>query len=168
MIKENLARLEKALANYVGPIAGLIVERARGRASTFEVLYQRGAWEIDNDTDRSAFLREMAQVPVGNGTEMPPPDPASPQTEILTVPQVEAAEKDFQGYAFDPDFIAKIEAELTPKLGKSAVQMVREAARRAHNEGQFYLALARLMPDKKLRDRILSRAIKVRAGGGKI
>ena len=73
MTKKDLARLEAALANYVGPIAALIIERARTRASSFEVLYQRVAWEIDNDADRSAFLRQMTALPVRNGADQTMP-----------------------------------------------------------------------------------------------
>ena len=32
MTKDELERLEKTLANYLGPIAGLIIDRARSRA----------------------------------------------------------------------------------------------------------------------------------------
>jgi serine/threonine-protein kinase len=160
MTKHDLARVEAALANYLGPIAGLIVERASARASTFEVLYQRVAWEIEDEDDRASFLRDMAQAPESNGGD----DIREPRTEILITPELEATAREIPSYAFDAEFLSKIEAELIPKLGNAAVQMVREAAQKAHNEAQFYLVLARLMPDKRLRDRILSRAISVRTG----
>jgi serine/threonine-protein kinase len=147
--------LQTTLANYVGPIAGIIVERARSRSSSLDLLSQQVAWEIEDENDRSAFLRDMrrgtAQADAASKgdpiTEILPPTPDAPQEG---------------GASFDPAFLSEIRAELTPALGDAASDVVREAARKAHNEAQFYLVLARLMPDRALRDRILARAIKRR------
>jgi serine/threonine-protein kinase len=152
--QDDLDRLQTTLANYVGPIAGIIVERARSRSSSLDLLSQQVAWEIEDENDRSAFLRDMRRGKAEtDGTNK------EPITQIL--PPADGAPEG-AGATFDPAFLHEIRDELMPALGEAATDVVREAALKAHNEAQFYLVLARLMPDRALRDRILARAIKRR------
>src|SRR5262249_15913433 len=153
--QDDLDRLQTTLANYVGPIAGIIVERARSRSSSLDLLSQQVAWEIENENDRSAFLRDRRR-----GTAQTHSVDKDPTTEVLPPPVPDGTAAEGNGANFDPAYLSEMRAELTPALGDAAADVVREAARKAHNEAQFYLVLARLMPDKALRDRILARAIK--------
>ena len=54
------AQLEKLLAGYIGPLAKIIVSRARKSARTREDLLRALAAAIDDDEQRAAFLRAAA------------------------------------------------------------------------------------------------------------
>lgn len=53
----ELARAEQALAQYLGPIAKVLVKRAAPQAATQEALWQALADHIERPPDRAAFLR---------------------------------------------------------------------------------------------------------------
>ena len=53
---ELLARAERDLAGAIGPIAGILVRRAAGRAKNAQELYRMLALEIDDQTERNQFL----------------------------------------------------------------------------------------------------------------
>ena len=53
-------RAERALAEYVGPIAKVLVKRALPRAASPAALWEMLATEIGRDAERAAFLRQRA------------------------------------------------------------------------------------------------------------
>ena len=57
----EVQRVEKALAQYLGPIAKLLVKRTLPRVASSAALWETLAAEIENGGDRSAFLRRRGQ-----------------------------------------------------------------------------------------------------------
>jgi serine/threonine protein kinase len=59
----NAAQLEDArrkLAHFIGPLAGIVVDRAARKARTVQELYPLLAAEIPSDRDRASFLASVA------------------------------------------------------------------------------------------------------------
>jgi serine/threonine protein kinase len=54
--REQLEAAEHRLAEFLGPIAKILVERAAGSASSVEELYRSLAEELDDDEERRRFL----------------------------------------------------------------------------------------------------------------
>jgi serine/threonine-protein kinase len=55
--EHELERVQEALAQYVGPIARVLVRRATADASSVEALWLSLSNHIDSPAERSAFLR---------------------------------------------------------------------------------------------------------------
>ncbi|MGZ6124566.1 MAG: hypothetical protein ACXWLR_06375, partial [Myxococcales bacterium] len=55
---EALDRAARQLAEYLGPVARILVSRASARARSEEELYDLLAGEIESETDRTAFRRK--------------------------------------------------------------------------------------------------------------
>ena len=58
--EEELERAQRALTEFVGPIARVLVRRTAANASTVEALWQALANQIDSPAERTAFLRRRA------------------------------------------------------------------------------------------------------------
>ncbi|MGE0358114.1 MAG: serine/threonine-protein kinase [Burkholderiales bacterium] len=58
---EHLAAAEKRLANYVGPLARVLIKDAAGRSGNLRELYTHLASHIDDEAERRAFLAELRQ-----------------------------------------------------------------------------------------------------------
>ncbi len=58
---EHLAAAEKRLANYVGPLARVLIKDAVGRSGNLRELYSHLAAHIDDEAERRAFLTELRQ-----------------------------------------------------------------------------------------------------------
>ncbi|QJR16138.1 serine/threonine protein kinase [Usitatibacter palustris] len=58
---ETLARAEKQLASYVGPLARVLIKEAASKSGNMRELYTQLAAHIDSDEERQAFLAELGQ-----------------------------------------------------------------------------------------------------------
>ena len=58
---ENLAAAEKRLANYVGPLARVLIKEAAGKSGNLRELYAQLADHIDDEAERRAFLAELSR-----------------------------------------------------------------------------------------------------------
>lgn len=54
---ETIQRAGQELANYIGPIADVVVRRAAKRSSSVREMYQIAAQEIEDPLDRASFLK---------------------------------------------------------------------------------------------------------------
>ncbi len=54
---QDIERIGRELAVYIGPIADLVVKRAARRSASLEDLYREVVHEIDDETDQANFLR---------------------------------------------------------------------------------------------------------------
>jgi serine/threonine-protein kinase len=56
---ENLALEEVArkLANYIGPVAKIVVRKLAAQSGDLDFIYREAAKHIQGDADRAAFLR---------------------------------------------------------------------------------------------------------------
>jgi serine/threonine-protein kinase len=59
----DVERVTRALAFYIGPIAGIVVKRAIPQCSSIEDLYLKVAQEIDSRREREKFLQGHASIP---------------------------------------------------------------------------------------------------------
>lgn len=57
-----LRRIERALAEYIGPVARLLVRRAACDGESLEALIAQLAPELDRDADRHAFIAACRQL----------------------------------------------------------------------------------------------------------
>jgi hypothetical protein len=57
--KETVEAVAKLLANYIGPIAEVVVRRAAGRSSSMQELGRMVAEEIETPSERNRFLAQM-------------------------------------------------------------------------------------------------------------
>ena len=56
---EVLAKAEKRLASYVGPLARVLIKEAAGKSGNLKELYTQLAAHIDSDDERRAFLASL-------------------------------------------------------------------------------------------------------------
>ncbi len=56
---ELLRSLKQNLTRYLGPIAGVVVDRKAKKATTAQALYKALAAEIPDDQDRASFMRSL-------------------------------------------------------------------------------------------------------------
>jgi hypothetical protein len=61
---QTIARVTRALAVCIGPIAEVVVKRAAKRCSSLEDFYDKVAVEIEGDAERARFLKSCRGQPV--------------------------------------------------------------------------------------------------------
>lgn len=146
----NLPALEKYLATFIGPVAGILVHRAAGKAKSRNEFFSQLADALPTDRDRKAFLAKrdefVRRVPVGVALK-----------EGATPLEARPAE-------------APAPAELTPvalrhasellarRLGPVARLFTERAAPRAKNLHELYLLLSEHLNDPAERVKFLSDA----------
>jgi hypothetical protein len=54
----NIDRAARMLARYIGPISGVLTQKAAQRSDTLRALYLLLAENVDSATERTRFLRE--------------------------------------------------------------------------------------------------------------
>jgi hypothetical protein len=54
----NIDRAARMLARYIGPIPGVLTQKAAQRSDTLRTLYLLLAENVDSATERTRFLRE--------------------------------------------------------------------------------------------------------------
>ena len=122
-----LQRVERQLAQYLGPIARVTVARAASSAADPDQLYATLADHLRSATDRSAFLRGVggARVEPTFSGKRPTPTIAKPPTVS-------------QGLAsISPEAITAAQTLLAHFVGPIARMLVREAAGRATSGAEF-------------------------------
>ncbi len=148
----DLAEAERALAELIGPLAGVLVKRAAGSAKGRGDFYQTIAAAIQDEADRASFLADFsAQVPPAAADTGAPPDPtesaASSQTPI-TATALKVAE-----------------SRLANHIGPLAGILVRRAADEAQGLEDLYAKLAAGIANASERERFLAAAEADGAGG---
>ncbi len=126
----TLARVERALAQYVGPMARVMVAEAARASGDAETLYQALAGSLQGSADRSAFLRSLA----GGGRLEP--TLSGPPTAASATPAPTAGTASGSG-AIPPEAVAAAQAALTQFMGPIARVLVRQAAQQATSPAEF-------------------------------
>ena len=139
----TLQRVERALAPHVGPMARVIVEQASRQSATADELYQALASQLQNTTDRNAFLRAL-----GGGRIEPTLGPATRRADIAA-PTTGNLTGNFTGNitrnlptaggegALPPAALVAAQAALAFFVGPIARVLVRDAARQAASPADF-------------------------------
>jgi serine/threonine-protein kinase len=139
-----LKEVEASLARHVGPLAGVLVRRAARECADLPSLYARLAEQVTDPRSRTAFLERATAI-----TTIKPDSSAAaarPATTggiaggaPLTEPLLESATK-----------------LLAQHVGPIAKVMVKKAAGRTQDRGQFFDLLADAVPDGPARTKLLA------------
>ena len=152
-----LKKLEGDLAQYLGPIAPVVVRKAAKKAKVQSELIPLLAAEIADDKARTAFERRFAEV------SRPSSQPASgassagqPGTSVATnVATALAASR------FPMEVLERAERRLAEHIGAVARVVVKRAAMKARDEAELYLLLADEIENKDDRKAFIRKAVSV-------
>lgn len=131
---EAIATAKARLTAIVGPIAGLLVDKAAARASSVFDLYSILGEHISNASDRERF------VALGGKPAEDPSSVSPPKSRQSTVPQAEAE---------------RLGAMLTPFLGPISAAVVRRESAEASSIEDLQRRLADLIPNPRERAEFL-------------
>jgi serine/threonine-protein kinase len=120
-----LARVERALAQYLGPMARVVVAAAARESTTAEALCQALARSRQDRADRGAFQRSLATGGVRQEPTLAPPTTAGTTTTVAAAG------------AIPPAALAAAEAALTQFMGPIARVLTRQAAQLAASPEEF-------------------------------
>jgi eukaryotic-like serine/threonine-protein kinase len=138
-----LAQAESSLAQFVGPLATLLVKRAARECDTLPALYQKLAEQVTDARARQAFLGRVAPTLVGasvaggatavaGGTTLAPP---------LQV---------------DDAHLEQAQRLLARHIGPIARLLVKKAAAQARDRAGFHLRLAEAVDDPAARAALMA------------
>lgn len=145
---DALAELSRAAAEFLGPIAGMLVQRLAGQAASFVELREAVALEIDNPAYRERFRQNtLALIRTG---ALPAPAPAGTAAP---------AGPDHGWWRSDPQLLQQLADELQPYLGQDAGRIVLEQAGASSNRVQLFLRLGKLVADPQQRRLLEARAL---------
>ncbi len=152
-----LKKLESDLAQYLGPIAPVVVRNAAKKAKVQSELIPLLAAEIADDKARTAFERRFVEV------SRPSSQPASPGnsgghpgTSVPTnVATALAASR------FPLEVLDRAEKRLAEHIGAVARVVVKRAAMKARDEAELYLLLADEIENKDERKAFIRKAVSV-------
>jgi len=153
---DPLAALSGAAAEFLGPIAGLLVQRLAGQTGSFIKLREALALQIENPRDRERF-RQKTQPLLGSGwlastlTKAAPAQPAA-RPESTALPNRGLARR-------EPQLLLELTDELLPCLGHHAARIVNEQSNGCSSRVQLFLKLAKIVPDEKQRRALEARAL---------
>lgn len=146
-----LAGEAQRLADRVGPVAQVVVERAAGSSASVGDFYRTIAAVIPDDADRDAFL---AKALVAGAPEAPRPiaDPPrsapAPQSAPGTVPEAVPS--------FSADDLETATKQLAEHIGPLAKVLVKKEAARARDIRALYEQLAAYLDDEGHRAQFLA------------
>ncbi len=145
---EILTEVERELANFVGPLARIAVQRSAKTSGSIDDLYLNLASYISNSADQAAFL-------AGGQRRMRADTARHPQrgTEARSVTAARPVSPD----ALAPDMLSRIEANLTQFIGPIARVIVRRQLSRSASLFDLYRDLAAYIPNDRDRAEFLKR-----------
>ena len=135
----EIAKATQQLSAILGPIAGRLVEKAALRAGSTSELYGILATHIDNQAERSKFLK-LGSVPV------------AAQPQVRAVP---AAPETAPAAAMDAAEIETMTRLMTNYVGPIATILVKRESRSVENPHQLREQLASHIPDERQRAQFL-------------
>jgi len=152
--REQLKLMETAIAQYLGPVAGVLVRRAAKTAMSLVQLAQMLAPEIPDEKTRAAFLKKFVE----NSQTREPSKTVVAPTQLTGLTQVALSR-------FDPAILAMAEKRLSEYIGAVAKVVVKRAAAKARDEGELYLLIADEISDPAERKAFVRKAISVSGKG---
>jgi len=139
---QALTQIEKQLAQFLGPIARVLVRSATHETSDLVALIQWLAAKISIAPDREAFLRGAGVVSAGS------PGRSNSDTRGFVAPAG-------SGVPLTPDYIARAGQLLAVHLGPIAQILARRAGSQGSSQEQFVATLATHLSDDRERARFL-------------
>ena len=151
-----LKKLEADLAQYLGPIAPVVVRNAAKKAATQAELVPLLAAEIGDDKARAAFEKRFAEISRPTSRPASQPPGAQPGTSQATnVATALAASR------FPLEVLERAERRLAQHIGALARVVVKRAAMKARDEAELYLLLADEIEDREERKVFVRKALSV-------
>ncbi len=141
---EVVTRAKRELTSIVGPIAGILVDKAASRASSAKELYSLLALHLDNDADRARFVTHTSARP-----ESPSAAAAPRQTADPAAPAEESA--------IAREDVERAAAVLTTYLGPIAPLLSKRISQTSASLKDLHDQLAALIPDEGDRTNFLKR-----------
>ncbi len=142
-----LKDLEAVLAQHLGPIARVVVNKAKKKAATPAELIPLLAAEIGDPKTRAAFEKRFSDAS----------RPASqPVSQGMTNPPTELA-----AARFPLPILERAERRLAEHIGAVARVVVKRAAMKAKDEAELYLLLADEIEDKDDKKAFIRKAVSV-------
>ena len=126
--RDQLARIEAELRQFVGPLGRTLVAEAMPLAHGYDDLCRRLAEHILSEQERQTFLARCQALTPTPPAAAPTPGP-SPSVESISAEDIAAAEKALAHY-----------------VGPLARTLAKRAARRATDRAEFYRILADELP----------------------
>ncbi|NBC31777.1 MAG: protein kinase [Alphaproteobacteria bacterium] len=163
-----LARTERHLAAYVGPLARVLVRQAAMVPGSRVQLYDRLAPHIADEQDRHAFRRKALEPPAEGDPGQPPRRGGHrriarrrPRAGAAMVPAASRADMaggtTMDGAVLDKAAIDQAVRDLTEYLGPLARITVRRTAATADSIEALYRSLSEEIPDARQRAAFLKR-----------
>ena len=146
---DTLRRIEGELANYIGPIAAVVVRSAAKKAYSVANLADIVSADIADPKERTAFTRKFSSDR-STPTSVPTRTSATRQQSSQRGPS-----------AIDPTTLARAESALAKYIGAVAKVVVKRAAARARDPGELYQLIAAEIEDKNERTTFIRKAMSV-------
>ena len=153
---QTLSIVEKQLASFIGPVAGVMVRKAATRVDTLNELYEVLAEKLEDEPDRRAFLGRRASnmatvvaIPAtetGTGSQAVLQSADRPSAPVVELPQI---------------LIDGAARALARHLGPIAKVVAKRAAKRASSAEAFFDALAAELSDEAERKSFLAEVRKL-------
>ena len=141
--RAQLASVEHALAQYVGPMATVMVRRAARDCHDLEQLYSKLAEQVTQPGERAEFLDRAAASGVRTGSR------AKPDSGLRSggaATSTAAASGTKARFAPDAALLERARKLLADHLGPIASVVVKNAAAKAQDQAQFCQTLADAAP----------------------
>ena len=146
--EDILRTVEHQLANFVGPVARIMVKRAASSTSDPKELYELLAKKLERESDRKMFL--AGRTKLGRSPALHQPLREAPQADRVTTPPGVGSQSELTTAA-----IERTAGILTRYLGPISNIITERAARRADSLSALYLLLAEHLENKSERARFL-------------
>ena len=144
--RETLKKIETELAKHIGPIAPVVVRTAAKKTYTVADLAEMVSADIADEKQRAAFVRRFA-----TDRSTPTQDPALARSAPPSSPSAPSN--------IDAQTLAKGEAALAKHIGALAKVVVKRAAARSRDAGEFYLLIAEEIEDPSERKAFIRKAM---------
>ncbi len=148
---EALGPIEKYLANFLGPMASIIVQRAASKAKDQNELFTLLASMLPSQKDRQAFLARKDELLKGVGQTQPVKEISSVEGALQPSAAQSAAE-------LTPDAIRHAAELLARYVGPISRVLTERAVQRADSLRALYLILGEHLKDRAERARFLLEA----------
>ena len=151
-----LSAVERQLASFLGPIAGILTRRSAAQAKDPVDLVSILAGSIHVDSDRRAFLtrsHDLVQTLEGHGFAAPQKD-QKPRTDTQAQPQKPAGPP----AELTPDVVRRASELLARYLGPVSRILAERTVPRADSVKNFYVLLADHLHNETERSRFLREA----------
>ena len=144
---EELGRVERALAAFVGPMARVFVRQAAKTSTDLSALTLAVSSHLPSELDRQRFLSKMTGTVQTHAT--------APRTTPGDSGALAASAGHAQGAPVAPDVVSRALKVLTSHIGPIAAIIVKKAHAKAPTQEQFFQMLAEHASEGPERERLI-------------